>query len=72
MNSEVSLAYIGTFENIATNLSQRSVALNGKTLCPSQCFFIYLHMYITPVPEKQNVIFYTTESSFWRTLESFY
>ena len=31
MNPEVSLAYIGTFENIATNMSQRSVALNGKT-----------------------------------------
>ena len=31
MNPEVSLAYIGTFENIATNMSQRSAALNGKT-----------------------------------------
>ena len=65
MDPEVSLAYIGTFENIATNLSQRSVALNGKIPCRNQ----YVFLYIRPVPDRRNVFFL---HFFWRTIEFFY
>ena len=72
MNPEVSLAYIGTFENIATNLSQRSVALNGKTYCRStskQCFFLFASVHSTCSREAKKIfqhyrVFFSEKYSF--------
>jgi hypothetical protein len=58
MNPEVSLAYIGTFENIATNLSQRSVALNGKTYCritSTLCFLLFASAHYTCFRETKKI-----------------